>query len=196
MHSKYVGPLCSRIIIFLSLFFRCSLHSSYLLLLCLLFYHHWPSFTLSLICMSSVRHPSKPTTASLPFAFFHVLCLNFSFYRKLISSQNSMRENLAPVFLFFFGDPSMRSPLFGFLWAPHPFICSHKRSHCSAFQRVLFLLTSVSCSYSPTVSPFSRNGKRVIGFVCTRCAGFEGAQMVVIGVLLWDSVEGRHFGVL
>lgn len=190
MHSKYIGPLCSRINFFLSLFFHCSLHSSHLLLLCLLFYPHWPSFTLSLICMSSSgTHQNRPQPLCL-LRFFTFAVLIF------LVTENSFLFKAEKIWPQFFCDLPMRSPLFGFLWAPHPFICSHKRSHCSAFQRVLFLVTSVSCSYSPTASPFSRNGKRVIGFVCTRCAGFEGAQMVVIGVLLWDSVEGRHFGVL
>lgn len=110
MNSKYVGLLCSRI--FFCLCFSIALfthHISFFSVCLSLFYHHWPSFTLSLICMSSVRHPSKPTTAFLPFAFFHVLFLHFSFYRKLISSQSSMRENLTPVFFF------------SFLWSIHAF---------------------------------------------------------------------------
>lgn len=49
-----------------------------------------------------------------------------------------------------------------------------------------FLLTSLP-SYSYPPAPLclpTEGGISVIGFVCIQCAGFEGAQMVMIGVVL------------
>lgn len=52
-------------------------------------------------------------------------------------------------------------------------------------------------SHSPSpLCLLSNCGLSVICFVCTICAGFEGSQMVVIGVVLWDCVEGKHLSML
>lgn len=90
--------------------------------------------------------------------------------------------------------PSIHLTLFMFLCWPHVFNVRSKCNHHSAFQSLPFHLTSLpSSSFPPALlCLLTKNGISVIGFVCTQCSGFEGAHMVIIGVLLWDYVEGKR----
>lgn len=96
--------------------------------------------------------------------------------------------------------PSIHLPFIPFLWLSHPFSPAPNAAITALSSLPLpFLLTnlsSLSCPPAPLCLYPTKGGISVIGFVCTRCAGFEGAQMVVIGVVLWDYVEGRHLSVL
>lgn len=94
------------------------------------------------------------------------------------------------------------------VFATHLSFCSSSHSSGDHTLFPLFRIQtsqwlSVSDTYSNQTTLTSHSSSLLclltncgFSFVCTICAGFEGSQMVVIGVILWDYVEGKHPSVL